>query len=325
MDEIDVRIVRDFTLRGERFSSLPDQRPSPSQVGRRLDLDEKTVRSRIRRMEREGFIKYYQAAPALSLFGLESTGTYRFEAVNLATKRALVETVHGLDLVVEAADFLGPFVTVEFAGGSDAETRDAADDLARRFELTVHPLGTGRLPPPPMELDLLDWRLVQSLRYDARRSTRDLARATSVTPRMAGYRCARLQNSGALGIRAVLDSQRQQGLVFYEIELSCDASSQGSVEEALRSRHGSRIWSVHHPSPQTVLANLFAFTLAEPEEVTLGALELEGVRHTSLYVQKEAIEPRRPNWLDRRVALGIEHKEKGRTGSKLSARTVRRS
>lgn len=45
------------------------RRPSPSQIASKLGLDEKTVRLRTRRMERERFIEYYQAIPNLRLFG----------------------------------------------------------------------------------------------------------------------------------------------------------------------------------------------------------------------------------------------------------------
>ena len=47
-----------------------------------------------------------------------------------------------------------------------------------------------------------------------------------------------------------------------------------------------------------LLANFFAFTLAEPEEVYVNTLKLDGVRSCSLFIFKETIEPERPNWID---------------------------
>ena len=47
-----------------------------------------------------------------------------------------------------------------------------------------------------------------------------------------------------------------------------------------------------------MLANFFAFTLAEPEEAYVNTLKLEGVRSCSLFIFKETVEPKRPNWMD---------------------------
>ena len=152
-----------------------------------------------------------------------------------------------------------------------------------------------------MALDRLDWRIVQGLRYDARRTTRELAKALSITPRMAEYRLARLVNSRVVSIRAVLDSHRQQGLVFYELELNLDTHFAPEVLKGLRRRHSGRLWSVYQPSPDTTIVNLFGFTLSEPEAATLDVLTMQGVLRASVYVQKEAFEPRRPSWIDQRI------------------------
>ncbi len=47
-----------------------------------------------------------------------------------------------------------------------------------------------------------------------------------------------------------------------------------------------------------LLASIFGFNLGEPEEAAMDSLTLEGVRGCSLYILKEIIEPRAPNWID---------------------------
>ncbi len=309
MDETDVQIICAMAFREGSYNLLLDRHPRPSGIARRLSLDEKTIRSRVGRMEKDGFIKYYQAVPSLALFGFETVGSFRFEAVNLATKHAAVEALHQLPRVLEAFDYLGTTVVVSFVGLSPEENREAAEGMARQFEMTYQDLGTSSLDPSPMAPDRLDWRIIQKLRYDARCTTRDLARALSITPRMAEYRLARLLNSRAVRIRAILNSQRQQGLVFYELELSVDPGFETSVVEQLRRRHGARVWSVQPPSAGPLILNLFGFTLAEPEATALEALGLPGVRRSSVFVQKEAFEPRRPNWIDQRIDREIARLE----------------
>ena len=66
--------------------------------------------------------------------------------------------------------------------------------------------------------------------------------------------------------RAIVNSQKQQGLIFYELELSVDAASRYKIIKHLREIYADKLWSVPRIIAEKILlANLFAFTLAEPE------------------------------------------------------------
>src|SRR3989304_4489388 len=90
---------------GRAFTPKP---LTPPEIARKLRLDEKTVRLRVRRMEESGFIKYYQATPELAAFGLRCLALYRFEAMNVATKISAIQHARGLPGVLQAFDYLGP-------------------------------------------------------------------------------------------------------------------------------------------------------------------------------------------------------------------------
>jgi hypothetical protein len=115
---------------------------------------------------------------------------------------------------------------------------------------------------------------------------------------MVEYRIKKLLGSGTLLVRAIINSQKQQGLIFYELEMSVDETKQYKVIKQLGEIYGEKLWSVRTLSGGILLANFFAFTLAEPEEAYINTLKLEGVRSCSLFIFKETIEPRRPNWID---------------------------
>jgi DNA-binding Lrp family transcriptional regulator len=66
LDAKDVRIFCEIAFKGLDYDSFTDRRVSPLAIGRKLGLDEKTVRVRIKKDD--GFIKYYQAMPSLALF-----------------------------------------------------------------------------------------------------------------------------------------------------------------------------------------------------------------------------------------------------------------
>ncbi len=301
MDAKDVRIFCEIAFKGLDYDSFTDRRVSPLAIGRKLGLDEKTVRVRVRKMEDEGFIKYYQAMPSLALFQLKNMNTYRFEALNITTKRRVIEYVQRLPFIVEAIDYLGQVVSVSISGTSSEETDQVAAVLANRFELYKWILGSRTIKEPVSVADRLDWQIIQKLRYDGLSGVKELSESLSITPRMVEYRIKKLLGSGMLLIRAIVNSQRQQGLIFYELEMSVDETKQYNVIKQLSEIYAEKLWSVRTLTTEVLLGNFFAFTLAEPEDVYVNTLKLEGVRSCSLYIFKETVEPKRPNWMDRLI------------------------
>jgi DNA-binding Lrp family transcriptional regulator len=306
VDVKDVRIFCEIAFRDLSYNATTQRHVSPTEIGRKLGLDEKTVRGRITKMEDDGFIKYYQALPSLSLFGFGFITLYRFGALNLATKKKLMSAVHEVPKVAEAVDYIGPTVSIDIAGEAPEEIQAAADKIAGRFELSQTNLGTRTIMNPGLRMDRLDWQLIQKLRYDARMTTVDLSKDLGVTPRMAEYRLDKMLDSGALLIRAVIDTQKQAGLIFYEMELSIDEEKRGAVIEGLKKLYGEKVYSVSSPSSGLVLASMFGFNLGEPEDSASAASEIGGVKYCNLLILKEVIEPRKPSWVDRSIAEKLD-------------------
>ena len=298
MDAKDVRIFCEIAFKGLDYDSFTDRRVSPLAIGRKLGLDEKTVRVRVKKMEDDGFIKYYQAMPSLALFQLKNVNTYRFEALNIATKHRVIEHIQELPFIVEAIDYLGQVVSVSISGTSSEEIDQMVSGLVNRFELYKWILGSRVIKEPVSVADRLDWQIIQQLRYDALSGVKELSESLSITQRMVEYRIKKLLGSDMLLVRAIINSQKQQGLIFYELEMSVDETKQYEVIKRLSEIYAEKLWSVRTLAAGVLLANFFAFTLAEPEEAYVNTLKLEGVRSCSLFIFKETLEPKRPNWMD---------------------------
>jgi DNA-binding Lrp family transcriptional regulator len=298
MDAKDVRIFCEMAFKGLDYDSFTDRRVSPVAIGRKLGIDEKTVRTRVGRMEDSGFIKYYQAVPNLLLFGLKSVNSYRLEAVNIATKLRVVENVQQMPYVNEAIDYLGQSVSLKIAGTSNEDIERIVAQIVNRFELTRIFLGISRMKEPSIQPDRLDWQIFQKLRYDALRSIKDVADELSITPRMAEYRITKLLDAGALILKAIINTQKQEGLIFYELEMLVEESKQFGVVKKLSEIYGEKLWSIQTSTGGVLRVNLFGFTLAEPEAAVVNVQELEGVKACALLIFKETIEPRKPNWMD---------------------------
>jgi DNA-binding Lrp family transcriptional regulator len=305
LDAKDVRIFCEIAFKGLDYDSFTDRRVSPLAIGRKLGLDEKTVRVRVKKMEDDGFIKYYQAMPNLALFQLKNMNTYRFEALNIATKHRVTQYIQELPFIVEAIDYLGQILSVSISGTSSEEIDQVASGLANRFELYKWILGSRIMKESVSVADRLDWQIIQELRYDALSGVKELSESLSMTPRMVEYRIKKLLGSGMLLVRAITNSQKQQGLIFYELEMSVDETKQYDVIKRLSEIYAEKLWSVRTLAAGVVLGNFFAFTLAEPEEAYVNTLKLGGVRSCSLFIFKETVEPKRPNWMDRLIEQKI--------------------
>ena len=303
MDTKDVRIFCEMAFKYLDYNAFTRRRISPSEIGRRLGLGEKTVRTRVKKMEREGFVRYYQAVPNLSLFGLGCMVMYGFEAVDVPSKRSAIEYIGNYSWMVEAFDMIGPGFLATLAGSSQREVQSRVDEIVGRLKLKAGiRIGDRMVRAPLSTPDRLDWRILQRLRYDAVAPAKDIADALSVTARMAEYRIGRLLESGAFFVRAVIDARRQRGLIFYGLSIIVDEVGRDRVVERVKETFGERLWSLFIPPKGIVVANLFTFSPEDPEESVMRVLGLEGVKHCSLSIFKEIVEVERPNWMD----AGIE-------------------
>jgi DNA-binding Lrp family transcriptional regulator len=308
LDAKDVRIFCEMAFGTTSFSTVPDRQVSPSEIGRRVGLDEKTVRIRVRKMEEDGFIKYYQVMPNLNLFGLGLMGFYRLSNETLATKYNLMSKLHDVPNLVEFIDYLGQFVTVAVAGSDPGEIQRLIDGLTREFMLGARETHQRQIPVSKLKPDILDWQIIKELRYSARRSSTDLAKALRITPRMAEYRIGRLLDSGGMLVRATIDPTRQTGLTFYELELAVDTQHQGAVAAELDKKFGERLWSTV-ASRGVLFASLFGFSLGEAEDGAIDAGKIEGVKSSLPFVLKKTMEPRGPNWIDRLIEAKLPSPE----------------
>ncbi|HZW84758.1 MAG TPA: winged helix-turn-helix transcriptional regulator, partial [Nitrososphaerales archaeon] len=270
MDAKDVRIFCEMAFGTTSFSEVPDRHVGPSEIGRRVGLDEKTVRIRVKKMEEDGFIKYYQVMPNLNLFGLGLVGSYKLYSETLSTKYNLLSKLQEVPNLVEFIDYMGQFVSVAVAGSNPGEIKRSIDELAHEFMLGARETHRRQTPMCKLKPDNLDWQIVKELRYSARRSPTDLAKALRITPRMAEYRIGRLLDSGAMLVRATIDPTRQTGLTFYELELTVDIQHQDAVAAELETRFGERLWSTL-ASKGVLFASLFGFSLGEAEDGAIDA------------------------------------------------------
>src|SRR3989442_573118 len=198
MDSTDVLIFCEMSFKYFDYSG-GKRRPSSKGIGEKLGLDERTVRLRIRKMEREGFIRYYQTIPNLRLLGQPLAYLFNFQTTDITTKQRAIAMIREADDIIDIADYLGESFGVTISAASEEDAQQTIAKLSRKIGVPRLGLLPPRQFPSLMRtLGKLDWELVRSLRYDALKTTREVARETGSTHRMADYAIGRLFESQAL-------------------------------------------------------------------------------------------------------------------------------
>ena len=213
---------------------------------------------------------------------------------------------------MEAIDYLGQIVSVSITGTSSEEIDQVASGLASRFELYKWILGSHIIKEPVSDADRLDWQIIQELRYDALSGVKEISKSLSITPRMVEYRIKKLLGSDMLLVRAIINSQKQQGLIFYELEMSVDETKRYEVIKRLSEIYAKSFGQYVPWLRESCWRIFLPLLLRNPKKSYVNTLKVEGVRSCSLFIFKETVEPKRPNWMDGLIEQKIASSSKSR-------------
>ncbi len=307
VDPTDVRIFCEMGYKYPYYNAFAERHISPTAIGSKLGVDEKTVRLRVKKMEEEGFIKYYQADPNLKLFGIKSSVSYAFEAPDIPSKYEALRYFETASHALEIADNLGPVLSAILVGDSEEQVQKMANEVTEKLKLKSNfKINARNIMEPTLTPQKLDWQIIQCLRYNALRPIKEIIEASSITPRMAEYRIAKLLESKVFFIRAMINPERQQGILFYNLVLFIDEARQSALLDRLKENHSDRIWVMLNPAPNVIIAGFFALTPGEPEETMMKVRQFGGIRQCLLAIFVKFVEPQRPNWVDNLIERAIE-------------------
>jgi DNA-binding Lrp family transcriptional regulator len=203
MDSLDIKIFLAMGTRNYLFQGEQNRHLNLKLIAKELDVDPDTVRARIRKMEESGFIKYYQVFPNYRIFGLHCFAVGLIFPEIAAKKEALrklklIENVAWVDERLHSLRVLLLYQTVE---------TDLERNLALIEELTgTKPVLENNLEMLPIGIKLgqMDWQIIKSIRYDARKATEQVAKELCLTTRGVNYRLQRLVKGNAFFIVPVV-------------------------------------------------------------------------------------------------------------------------
>lgn len=321
MDALDLVILRAIGLHPfEPWSSASPMRVKS--VAREAKASEKTVRDRVRKLERSGVLVEFEAYPNLRHLGLTwSTFHYVVSTRQKARALAAIEDVEG---VVGIQDHVGEDLYVDLYYASEEEMR-----LRMRLLKTL--LGEGALdridhemPAVRRALTPLDRRIIIALRGRARRTTAGVARELGISKRTAERRIAEMTSARDLYVVPRIDWSRAPHLLPYALLVEAEEGAVGKLADAAPRMspgccRGSWAPTCCEPSASHVTVALYATSLVEMEEQRMRYALAEGVQNVRVLLPSTRREPRA--WLDALLRRFAE--EPGAKATRPAARVSR--
>lgn len=287
MDSLDLKIVREMGFRP--YGSHPQNLEAfkPSYLAKRTGVEPETVKARLARMEKSGFIRFYQVYPNFRHLGLQGSA-YLFSVPDDDRKAEAIQKVEPIDGLVEIHNFLGPEMCVDVS-------HRGPDDLSRKLRLLAEFTGDAaptriyerHMPSVERTLTRLDWRILKALRYKGRRPLAEVANEVGVSQRTIRRRFDRMATEGSFFVVPAIDPGKAPGILLYELlfHLNPDAAESvpGQVLQMLDERY-----LYHYVPSSKALGNfdvlLYAESSGETEEVRQKVRSLPGVAKVTALV-----------------------------------------
>ena len=294
LDDLDVRILREV--------NCPDcpqwnVRESFTAIGRRVGVDEETVRLRVLRLRDRGVLPALRISINPRLLGLEEMGL-DLEVAGTAAKTAVLSLLRSLPGITQVADFQGPgALAVLWHDDVDAVTwlRKQIDPVGA---WTLRASWTTPFPDPTIKMRSVDWRILASMRDDARKDLRTVASTARTTVRTVHRRLSAMTEGKAAFVVGMPDPSRVVGLLCNYL-VHCPDSAGKRAADSVVLREFTRIGTFDTGPEEYSIFGMVCENLSRAEETLAQLRSLYGVVTVRLGIVREIFSV--DDWLDSRL------------------------
>lgn len=303
MDALDVRILR--TMGTVPYGPHPKDPAAfkTSHIARQVDTTARTVRSRRRAMEAEGVIAGYQILPNLAHLGLTAEGHF-FVAADEGSKDETIDAAIELPRMMAVHEFLGEGVCFEFAF---VDSDERADTLETLSGLTGDPdpkrFYDGVMPEVDRDLTNLDWRILESLRWEATKRLGDVAEEVGVTRRTVKRHYDRMAAEGSFVPVALMNPSQATGLLLFELLFFLEPGHDRTTADAILDAYRDNYLFSYVPASEELGhfdVEMFAESRAEIERLRRLGQDLPGVERVEAWLFRRFED--HSDWLDEAIA-----------------------
>lgn len=310
MDQLDFKIFRTLGLRPSGNQRGDSNRLNPWILAKKLGVDGNTVKVRLAKMKKSGFIRYFQIYPNYRLLGIGGGSAYLFELDDPEKKNTIINQCALVDGVTEITNFVGNEVCIDF-------TYHDPKDESRRLNLLLGLTNCKKaekfydreMPPVRFKLSNTDWIIIKSLRYNAFKPLSKVARELGLSTKTVRRRFQRLIDNNAVVIVPAIQPGDVPNTITHVLLLYFKESRvrEQALTEALH-LFEDKYFLIDTTSEGNAMLGLVAQTLAETEENFLSSRKIEGVRSVKMLILKETQDF--SQWLDQEIETKIAETSK---------------
>ena len=219
MDKLDIALLRELTQAGTVWPANPHLSSSHRAIARKLGVSAGTVRNRVLRMTRSGFLQGIRVYANPGVLGLLS-GSYTLETPPGSRRGETIARLSQVEGIVFFENFHGSLLGLGVVAEDEAGMQrllaeiDKAVGSKRGTYTPVHH------PPCAVRPTEAEWALLSRIVPDGFRSYRELSSALGVPIRTLKRRVARLARGGALLSFPRLDYRALNGGITAELLIS---------------------------------------------------------------------------------------------------------
>ena len=288
MDRVDVKIFRSL-FQGELAGPLSmDPRTSFKAIARSLDIDELTVRNRLRRLQRMGFLKGWRLFVNPTLLGVELVqALIEFRS----PRRQLIEALRALPRITAIVEHLADSMWIAFICDDDQSCGRQVNLIEELAGTKVSALFKARFPNSDLKLTPTDVEMVANLSRDPRKRYSDVAKELGLSTRTVRRRLVRLVEGKAVFVIPSMDPSSLEGALFADFLVEyAGAEDMIRVNQDIHTKLESYLVRSQLGDPDYGFFNLLITKVSAIREILDSVTSIRGVKGGRIDVVQDRLE-----------------------------------
>jgi len=290
VDSLDVRVCRE--LFRDRTGPLlrSDFRRSYRSMARKLQVDEVTVRNRIKRFQQSGFLKGWQLIVNPRLLGV-SLAQLWFDVRPPSAKDELVRKLSLIHGVLAISDSYGSSLALVIMFESELAAKKEFELIARMSN--AQNLARANIPFPvcTIELTLTDWRIIKAIQTNPRQSYSIISREVGTSQKTVKRRLRRMIQEKALFVIPSWNPIALDGAIIADLVVFyANPGSKTDLDNRIVSRFDALLVSTRLSDIEHGFFNLLIRNISEAKEILVWVNEQPGVGKAFIELVQDRIE-----------------------------------
>jgi DNA-binding Lrp family transcriptional regulator len=273
-------------------------RESYVELARKLEIDDQTVRSTIRRMQESGFLKSWTISLNPHVLGMNCAsvlvaageGTRRF-GQKIVSQLKLIEGVVAIFSFLDDPGFRLVFFY------QDEEDLKRKSDLVASICEANKPYAVWKIPFPPStaKLKKTDWQIMRFLFKNSRKNVFDISDGIAISERTVRRRLDVLTENSCFFLSPVMDVKKVDGFLYHCVILFDNKKEKELADELLQKSIDRVVFADTSAESYSVLAAICR-NISEARNVFDWISKQKGVRDVKAGVLEDLIFVR--DWMD---------------------------